>query len=115
MERVQQRHAKYYLPLVEGSEPDLYSGASKRTAMRLLEREQDNIRAALACAVEQGEAEVAQRFCGAFFLFWGRHAQAEEGLHWLAATMQLDGELSLPRRRKLLLAKGWLLLRQGSY
>ena len=83
--------------------------------MQLLEREQDNIRAALAFAVEQGEAEIAQRFCGAFFLFWGRHDQAEEGLYWLEATMQLGGELSLPRRRKLVLAKGWLLMRQGEY
>jgi len=115
MERVQQRHAEYYLALVEGSEPDLYSGARQRTAMQLLEREQDNIRAALAFAVEQGEAEVAQRFCCALFLFWGRRDQADEGLHWLEATMQLGSEMPFSRRRKLLLAKGWLLLRQGAY
>ena len=53
MQQVQRRHAQYYLTLVESSEPDLYGGARQRTAMRLLEREQDNIRAALACAVEQ--------------------------------------------------------------
>src|SRR5205823_10166528 len=72
--QVQRRHAQYYLALVESSEPDLYGGAGQRTAMRLLEREQDNIRAALAFAVERGEVEVAQQFCGAFFLFWGRRA-----------------------------------------
>ena len=115
MQQVQRRHGQYYLALVEGSEPDLYGGARQRTAMRLLEREQDNIRSALAFAVEQGEAEVAQRFCGALFLFLGRRTQAEEGLQWLEATMQLGGEMSLPRRSKLLLAKGWLLLRQGAY
>jgi len=115
MEHVQRRHAQYYLALVEGSEPDLFGGDRQRAAMRLLEREQDNIRAALAFAVEQREAEIAQRFCCVLFLFWGRRDQAEEGLHWLEATMKLGGEIALPRRRKLLLAKGWLFMRQGAY
>ncbi len=115
MQHVQRRHARYYLALVEGSEPDLYGGARQRAAMQLLEREQDNIRAALAFALAQRDAELAQRFCCVLFLFWGRCAQAEEGLHWLEAAMQLGGELWLPRRRKLLLAKGWLLMRRGAY
>ncbi len=115
MEYVQRRHAEYYLALVEGIEPDLFGGDRQRAAMRLLEREQDNIRAALAFAVEQREAEIAQRFCCVLFLFWGRRDQAEEGLHWLEATMKLEGEIALPRRRKLVLAKGWLLMRQGAY
>jgi len=115
MEHVQRRHAEYYLALVEGTEPDLFGGARQRTAMQLLEREQDNIRAALAFAVEQREAESAQRFCGTLFLFWGRRDQANEGLHWLEAAMQLGGEMSLSRRRRLVLAKGWLLMRQGAY
>ncbi len=83
--------------------------------MRSLEREQDNIAAALAFAIEQGKAEIARRFCCALFLFWGRRDQAEEGLNWLEATMRLGGEMLLPRRRKLVLAKGWLLMRQGAY
>lgn len=115
MQHVERRHAEYYLALVEGTEPDLFGGERQRAAMRLLEREQDNIRAALAFAVEQREAELAQRFCCAFFLFWGRREQVDEGLHWLEATMRLEGEMSLPRRSKLVLAKGWLLLRQGAY
>jgi len=115
MEHVQRRHAEYYLALVEGIEPDLYGGGRQRAAMRSLEREQDNIAAALAFAIEQGKAEIAQRFCCALFLFWGRRDQAEEGLNWLEATMSLGGEMSLPRRRKLVLAKGWLLMRQGAY
>ncbi len=115
MQQVQRRRAQYYLTLVESSEPDLYGGTRQRTTMRLLEREQDNIRAALAFAVEQGEVEIAQRFCGAFFLFWGRRDQAEEGLHWLEATMQLGSEMPFSRQSKLLLAKGWLFLRQGAY
>jgi predicted ATPase len=115
MQQVQRHHAQYYLALVESSEPDLYGGARQRTAIRLLEREQDNIRTALAFAVEQGEAEVAQRFCSAFFLFWGKHDQTEEGLHWLETTRLLGGEMSQLIGRKLVLAKGWLLLRQGAY
>src|SRR5436853_4835954 len=83
MERVQQRHVQYYLALVEGSEPGLYGGARQRATMQLLEGEEDNIQAALAFAIEQGDAEVAQRFCSVLFLFWGRRNQAEEGLRWL--------------------------------
>ncbi len=115
MEHVQRRHAEYYLALAEGIEPDLYGGDRQRAAMRLLEREQDNIAAALAFAIEQGKVELAQQFCSALFLFWGRCDQAEEGLNWLEATMRLGGEMSPPRRRKLALAKGWLLMRQGAY
>ncbi len=115
MEHVQRRHAEYYLALAEGIEPDLYGGDRQRAAMRLLEQEQDNIAAALAFAIEQGKVELAQQFCSALFLFWGRCDQAEEGLNWLEATMRLGGEMSPPRRRKLALAKGWLLMRQGAY
>ena len=115
MEHVQRRHAEYYLALAEGIEPDLYGGDRQRAAMRLLEREQDNIAAALAFAIEQGKVELAQQFCSTLFLFWGRCDQAEEGLNWLEATMRLGGEMSPPRRRKLALAKGWLLMRQGAY
>ena len=115
MEHVQRRHAEYYLALAEGIEPDLYGGDRQRAAMRLLEQEQDNIAAALAFAIEQGKVELAQQFCSTLFLFWGRCDQAEEGLNWLEATMRLGGEMSPPRRRKLALAKGWLLMRQGAY
>jgi tetratricopeptide (TPR) repeat protein len=115
MEHVQRRHAEYYLALAEGIEPDLYGGDRQRAAMRLLEREQDNIAGALAFTIERGKVELAQQFCSALFLFWGRCDQAEEGLNWLEATMRLGEEMSPPRQRKLALAKGWLLMRQGAY
>jgi predicted ATPase len=59
-EPVRRRHAAHYLALAEEAEPKLHSAAQQDWLGRL-EREHDNLRAALRCSFEQGELEVGQR------------------------------------------------------
>src|SRR5215207_3739606 len=54
---VRRRHASWYLELAKGAEPWL-RGARQEVWLERLEREHDNLRAALRRALERGEAEL---------------------------------------------------------
>ena len=58
LEEVQQIHQAYFLSLVEQAEPH-FTGAGQAEWINRLDRELDNIRAALQNAVERGKAETA--------------------------------------------------------
>src|SRR2546421_1295279 len=61
----QRAHAMYYLAFVEKAEPYL-KGAQQVEWLALLERELENLRAALQWLIENGDAPYALRFCEAF-------------------------------------------------
>ncbi len=102
-DEVQRRHARYYLLLVEQIEPDL-GGSQRHRAVHLLAREQDNLRAALAWAIERGEAELAQRLCGALGPFWEAHSQFQEAHSWIEAALAMGKHTSVRVQAKLHLA-----------
>ena len=54
--RIEHRHAKYYLELAQLAEPEL-KGDEQGKWLELLEREQDNLRAVLHWAKENGDAD----------------------------------------------------------
>ncbi len=99
----QQKHASYYLSLVEQIEPALVGNRRSRAVRQLL-REQDNIRTALAWSVEHREAELAQRFCGALGLFWESQSQFQEAHSWLEAALRMGEHTPMDVRAKLALA-----------
>ncbi len=57
-------HATYYLTFAEDAERQL-TGADQKIWLQRLEREQDNLRAALHWAIDHSEVEIAQRMAGA--------------------------------------------------
>jgi serine/threonine protein kinase len=67
-EASQRAHALYYLALAEEAEPQL-KGAQQVRWWRRLEREQDNLRAALSWFIECEETELALRLSGALWRF----------------------------------------------
>jgi tetratricopeptide (TPR) repeat protein len=73
-------HAVYYLALVEKAAPELY-GPQQAAWMQRLEQEHDNIRAALAWALQQ-DVEIALRLASALQRFWGL-GHVREGSEWL--------------------------------
>ncbi len=99
----QQQHASYYLDLVEQIEPELV-GNRRRRAIQSLIREQDNIRTALAWAIEHEEAELAQRFYGALGLFWESQSQFQETHSSLQAVLRMGEHTPIEVRAKLALA-----------
>lgn len=101
-ECVRARHAAYYLTLAEEAEPRLRE-ADQGAAFALLEREADNLRAALGwLAGPTGNGEMALRLAVALSWFWFVRSQYAEGLRWLDAALRVG-------RSAPLLARAWAL------
>lgn len=87
-EKSQRAHALYYLTFVEKAESDL-KGIQQISCLARLEREQENLRVALAWLIEHREAELALRFCAALWRFWYLRGYWSEGRRWLEASLEL--------------------------
>ncbi len=85
---VRDRHLGCYLALAEEAEPGL-RGHGQLSWLRRLERENDNLRAALAWSLQTEAAEMAMRLASALFRFWTIRAYAAEASHWLEAAIAL--------------------------
>jgi predicted ATPase/class 3 adenylate cyclase len=87
--QVRQAHAQYYLTLAERAEPELI-GPEQRRWLDQLEREHDNLRAALTWARERGEVETGLRLVVALRRFWERRSPPREGRAWVEALLVLE-------------------------
>jgi tetratricopeptide (TPR) repeat protein len=85
-------------------------GREQSVPMLVLVREQDNLRAALTWAIEQQEAEIAQRMCGALSTFWETRAQFQEAHRWIDAVLSMTQETRPSVRARLLMAASRLAL-----
>jgi predicted ATPase/transcriptional regulator with XRE-family HTH domain len=79
-----QAHAAYFLALAEEGEQALM-GAAQATWLERLEREHDNLRAALEWALaNEAGVETAGRMGAALWRFWRLRGHISEGRRWLA-------------------------------
>jgi predicted ATPase len=101
---VQERHAHYFLRLAEEAEPHLFRPEWDSWLERL-EREDDNLRAALAwCKANQDAVEIGLRLAAALSLYWFLHDEVREGGAWLEQMLARTGssDRSVARGRALL-------------
>jgi predicted ATPase/DNA-binding XRE family transcriptional regulator len=103
-EEASRRHADYFLGLVELSFPN--HADQPREYMARLEREYENIRAALAWAWETGETLHGLHMAGYLRRFWASHSQYLEGLDWLDRFITRAGMPAYPKDRAAL-AEAW--------
>jgi non-specific serine/threonine protein kinase len=89
---VRRRHAEHYLALAEEAEPHL-KGRRQVAWLERLEREHDNLRAAMRWLLEEGEVETVVRLAWALRLFWYVHGHQSEGYRYTAETLQEGGVL----------------------
>jgi predicted ATPase/class 3 adenylate cyclase len=80
------RHAEYMLALAEEAQPEL-EGATQEHWLRRLGAERDNIRAALAWALESSKIELGLRLAAALGRFWWVRGPAE-GLTWFEQLLE---------------------------
>src|SRR6266568_5059015 len=110
-----QAHAAYYLRLSEQAEPQL-DGHEQLGWFQRLEREHDNLRAALTFLVEQGSAgqskELALRLAGALWRFWLVHGHVSEGRNFLERALDGSEQGGSAWRAKALLGVGALATSQ---
>jgi predicted ATPase/class 3 adenylate cyclase/uncharacterized protein HemY len=80
--RARRAHAGYFLQLVQTAESHL-TGQGQQEWLARLEREHDNLRAALTWAQETGEGVYGLTFSAAVWRFWYTHGYIREGRNWL--------------------------------
>jgi predicted ATPase/class 3 adenylate cyclase len=111
-EAIRRRHAEHYLAAAEQAEPEL-SGADQRLWLDRIDREHDNLRAALRWAVDHREVDTGLRLVGALWRFWEVRGHWTEGRRWAEVLFALGGLGSERVRAKALHAAGDLARRQG--
>jgi tetratricopeptide (TPR) repeat protein len=119
-DKVRERHLDYYLKLTENAEPELRSPRQVAWLDRL-EKEVDNIRAALEWAVVDN-IKAGLRMASALYWFWHIRNHKKEGINWLERVISADpsaqggGQVSSSHaliRGKALNVAGSLLMMQG--
>jgi predicted ATPase/DNA-binding XRE family transcriptional regulator len=110
-EEIRERHADYFVALAERATPQLEGGGQVEWLERL-EREHDNLRAALAWLLEHGRPESTARLSSAIWLFWVVRGHAGEGQMWLERALA-SGRLTGSERANTLSAISLLLLAKG--
>ena len=107
------RHAEYYLALAEQAAPELH-GAQQVAWLDRLDREHDNLRAALGWSRQSGEAELGLRLAGALGWFWSVRGYWTDGRGWLEGALALAGPAGRARARAdALWGAGLLAWHQG--
>ena len=77
LETIQERHARAFLDLAERAAPNL-SGGDQRQWLDRLERDHDNLRAALDWSTSRPEPEIAARLAFALWRFWQQRGYLNE-------------------------------------
>ncbi len=114
LEVARQAHAEYYLRLLEEAEAHL-EGAEQAVWLERLEREHDNLRAALQWALERHEDEVAVSLSGALRRFWEGRRHLSEGRTFLERALASNQDVAAGVRAKALLAAGYLAINQSDH
>ncbi len=86
---IRRRHAEHYLEVARGSNLDAERQGIQRHDLVIPER--DNMRAALAWALETGERELGLELFVSLENYWATNA-AEEGLEWAEALLADRGD-----------------------
>jgi predicted ATPase/transcriptional regulator with XRE-family HTH domain len=107
------RHAEYLATETERAEKALHS-RDQLAELRKLDRERDNIDAALAWALDCGEYAIGLRIAAALWWYWIHHGGLRQGRRVLDALLAAAaGQAPDPVRAKALAAVGWLSVHQG--
>ena len=102
LDRVRTRYHRFYLELAELTEPQLH-GHDQRLALKRLDLEAANLRAALAGAARQRAADIALRLGDALAWYWFLRGRLGEGHSSMSIALSAeDGELAAAVRTQAL-------------
>ncbi len=88
MDELRRRHAQLMLATIERLEPRL---ASSSEALDAVTHDHDNLRAALAWAIETCDADLGLRLGYASWRFWQRRGHLREGRSWFERLLAIPG------------------------
>jgi predicted ATPase len=98
-------HADWYVALADVAEQSL-RGRGQLGWVDRLERERDNLRAALRWARDSGDVELGLALAGRLWRFWERRGGVREGISWLEDLLSRDADVALETRARALNAAG---------
>lgn len=123
-EALQDAHLAYFSELVEAAEPELYSRERVKWWDRL-EREHDNLRAALVWSLAGGDTqpcrrevrgEIGLRMAGALHPLWAFRGYLDEGKEWLERMLaRTDATAQTAARARVLFGLGAIAHGQGDF
>ncbi|MGQ0548412.1 MAG: tetratricopeptide repeat protein [Armatimonadota bacterium] len=108
------RHTAYFMDFAEKAIPALYT-ADQIPWLRRLDREQDNLRAALNTLASREEWEAVLRFATALRGFWHLRGRFSEGRRWLDEALEKACDAPPVLRARALWAAGTLARGQGDF
>jgi predicted ATPase/transcriptional regulator with XRE-family HTH domain len=116
LEAARRAHAYYFLALAEQADPELRRHGQRLWYLRL-EREHDNLRAALRWLLDQdspSDREAGLRLAGALAYFWDMRGFLAEGARWLETALERAPDADARVRTRALLGMGGrILIEQG--
>ena len=112
---LRQRHARYFTALAESAEPH-FEGAEQAAWLDRLEREHDNLQAALGwCCSSAQEAQVGLKLAGALWQFWLVRGYVNEGRMWFTRLLAVAMAQPDLTRARALNGAGFLHWAWGDY
>jgi DNA-binding CsgD family transcriptional regulator/tetratricopeptide (TPR) repeat protein len=109
------RHAAWFAEMAREADSAL-RGREQLAWLSRLESEHDNLRAAMAWALEQGDADLALRLTGGLHWFWFQHGYWAEGRQWLEGALHTPGPAApTSERAKALAGLGLLTFISSDY
>lgn len=99
------QHTQVYLAFVERAVPEL-KGAGQAEWLKRIEREHDNLRAAIQWSLDRGHAETACRLVGELWRYWLVRGHNREADRWLTAVLAAQADVTPESRIKALNGAG---------
>jgi predicted ATPase len=110
-ESIRRRHTSYFRALVDTASPQLWNA----TRLERLEREHDNLRAALSTMLAEEQVEDVLRFVGGLWRLWSVHGHWHEGRRWLDSALSMSTSHRSASRAQVLEGAADIAWRQGRY
>ena len=114
-EGARRAHAHHFMAEAEAAAAHLPCGPDEILCIDLLEREHDNLRAALDWSLARHEAEIAACIATSLRWFWDAHGHIRVGRHYLDAVLALGDAVPRGLYAKALDGAGMASWRQGEY
>ena len=114
-EGTRRAHAAHFLAVAEAAAAHLPCGPDEVLWLDRLEREHDNLRAALDWSLGRHQAEIAAGIATSLRWFWDAHSHIRVGRHYLDAVLALGDAVPRGLYAKALDGAGMASWRQGEY
>ncbi|MFL5806525.1 MAG: tetratricopeptide repeat protein, partial [Roseiflexaceae bacterium] len=115
---LQRAHASYYLALAEAAAAE-WDTQTLDAAIKQLQHEHDNLRAALQWARDGGDPTIGLQLAGALWRFWRGRGYLSEGRGWLEELLALDttpaDPTTLAARLRAMHGAAWLASDQHDF